>query len=202
MRSFVFVKKDDATKKATIKVDMVDNKFEIMTIMQYFHVVGTEFEKIFPWKEGSVVSMTEIREFCESWQGEYDCYLYGGQNVVTLGAPVYELTITATITGGDTAKATLKGTKSGAVSTSQEIEFTTAVAKKVPGIEGYSYSFELGEGVEWTSGTAPEAFVCDGDETVALALTIPGENDNTPADDNTPANDTPDTPADDNDQQG
>lgn len=33
MRDFVFVRKDDATKKATLRVDMVEDKVEKLTIM-------------------------------------------------------------------------------------------------------------------------------------------------------------------------
>lgn len=172
MRDLVFVKKDDATKKATLRVDMVENNFEELTIMWCSGVQGTEFEKIIPWKCGSVTSMTEVKKFCEQYQATYDCLLYGGSSVVTLGAPLHELTVTATITGADTAKATLKGTKTGAVSTTEEIQFTTAVAKKINGIEGYTYEWEVSGDVSWTSGSAPEAFVCTADADIALGLTV------------------------------
>lgn len=38
--------------------------------------------------------------------------------------------------------------------------------------EGYSYEFALDSDDSWTSGSAPAAIVCDGDETAALAITV------------------------------
>lgn len=171
MRDFVFVKKSDSTQKATLRVDMVDDKVEKLTVMWCNGVRGTEFEKIIPWKCGSVTSMTEIQKFCEQYQAEMDCYMYGGEQVVLLGAPVHKLTVTATITGASTAKATLKGTKEGAEPTSDKIEFNTGEAKEIQGIEGYNYAWEVSGNVSWTSG-APEAFVCTEDKEIALAITV------------------------------
>lgn len=171
MRDFVFVRKDDATKKATLRVDMVEDKVEKLTIMWCDGVRDTEFEKIIPWKCGTVTSMTEVQEFCEQYQAELDCYMYGGEQVVVMGAPTHKLTVTATITGAATAKATLKGTKDGAEPINDEIEFNTGVAKELQGIEGYNYTWEVADNVSWTS-SAPEAFTCTEDKTIALALTV------------------------------
>ena len=63
MRDFVIVSKDDATKKATLRVDMVEDKVEKLTIMWCDGVRDTEFEKIIPWKCGTVTSMTEAEEW-------------------------------------------------------------------------------------------------------------------------------------------
>lgn len=63
MRDFVIVNKEDTTKKATLRVDMVEDKTEKLTIMWCDGVRDTEFEKIIPWKCGTVTSMTEIEEW-------------------------------------------------------------------------------------------------------------------------------------------
>lgn len=47
----------------------------------------------------------------------------------------------------------------------------TGVAKELQGIEGYNYTWEVADNVSWTS-SAPEAFTCTEDKTIALALTV------------------------------
>ena len=44
MRDFVIVNKEDTTKKATLRVDMVEDKTEKLTIMWCDGVRDTEFE--------------------------------------------------------------------------------------------------------------------------------------------------------------
>ena len=70
MRDFVIVNKEDTTKKATLRVDMVEDKTEKLTIMWCDGVRDTEFEKIIPWKCGTVTSMTEIEEWATQYQSE------------------------------------------------------------------------------------------------------------------------------------
>lgn len=172
MRDFVFVNKEDNTKKATLRVDMVEDKIEKFTIMWCDGVRNTEFEKIIPWKCGSVVSMTEMEEWFGDYQSVLDGYIYGGEQVKVMGAPTHVLKVTATITNNSKVTATLKGTKEGAMPISDEIELTTGVEKEIQGIEGYSYTWEIPSPYTWTSG-APAAFVCTEDKTIALAITFP-----------------------------
>lgn len=172
MRDFVIINKDDTTKKATLRVDMVEDKIENLTIMWCDGVRDTEFEKIIPWKCGTVTSMTEIEEWAAEYQAEYDVYMYGGEQIKKMGAPTHKLTVTATIANNSTVTAILKGTKDGAISTSDEIALTTAVPKEIQGIEGYSYTWELPSPYTWTSG-APAAFVCTEDKEIALAISYP-----------------------------
>lgn len=172
MRDFVIVSKDDATKKATLRVDMVEDKVEKLTIMWCDGVRDTEFEKIIPWKCGTVTSMTEVEEWAAQYQSEYDVYMYGGEQVVVLGAPTHKLTVTATVTNNSKANVILKGTKEGALDVSSEIELTSGEAKEIQGIEGYNYTWELVSPYTWTSG-APAAFVCTEDKTIALAISYP-----------------------------
>ena len=108
MRDFVIVNKEDATKKATLRVDMVEDKIEKLTIMWCDGVRDTEFEKIIPWKCGTVTSMTEIEEWAAQYQSEYDVYMYGGEQVKKLGAETFKLTLTANITGGSTCEVNLE----------------------------------------------------------------------------------------------
>lgn len=65
MIDFLFVSKTDASKKATLRVDMVDGNIERFTVMWCDGVRGTEFEKNLPWKCGSVLSKTEITTWAE-----------------------------------------------------------------------------------------------------------------------------------------
>lgn len=172
MRDFVIVNKDDATKKATLRVDMVEDKIEKLTIMWCDGVRDAEFEKIIPWKCGTVTSMTEIEEWAAQYQSEYDVYMYGGEQVKLLGAPTHTLTVTATVTNNSKANVILKGEKEGALPLSEEIELTSGTPKEIQGIEGYSYTWELVSPYTWTSG-APAAFVCTEDKDIALAISYP-----------------------------
>lgn len=172
MRDFVIINKEDTTKKATLRVDMVEDKTEKLTIMWCDGVRDTEFEKIIPWKCGTVTSMTEIEEWATQYQSELDVYMYGGEQVQVLGAPTHKLTVTATVTNNSKANVILKGTKEGALPVSDEIELTSGEPKEIQGIEGYSYTWELVSPYTWTSG-APEAFVCTEDKDIALAISFP-----------------------------
>lgn len=172
MRDFVIVNKEDTTKKATLRVDMVEDKTEKLTIMWCDGVRDTEFEKIIPWKCGTVTSMTEIEEWATQYQSELDVYMYGGEQVQVLGAPTHKLTVTATVTNNSKANVILKGTKEGALPVSDEIELTSGELKEIQGIEGYSYTWELVSPYTWTS-VAPEAFVCTEDKDIALAISFP-----------------------------
>jgi len=171
MRDFVFVMKSDSTKKATLRTDIVEDKIEKFTVMWCEGVKNTEFESIIPWKCGSVISMTDLNKFAIEYQSVLDGYMYGSEQMKVLGAPTHKLTVTATVTGSSTATAILKGTKEGALPTSDIINFTTAVAKELVGIEGYSYTWELPTKTSWTT-SAPAAFVCTQDKTIALAVTV------------------------------
>lgn len=75
---FELVKKSDATKKCTVKVDMVDGSVENCTVMTVDNVKGTEFEKVLPWHQGSVTSMTEIKQWAEANVTDYTMYQYEG----------------------------------------------------------------------------------------------------------------------------
>ena len=112
MRDFVIVNKEDTTKKATLRVDMVEDKTEKLTIMWCDGVRDTEFEKIIPWKCGTVTSMTEIEEWATQYQSELDVYMYGGEQVQVLGAPTHKLTVTATVTNNSKANVILNERRS------------------------------------------------------------------------------------------
>lgn len=83
---FELVKKSDATKKCTIKVDMVDGSVENCTVMTVDNVKDTEFEKVLPWHQGSVISMTEVKQWAEANVTDYTMYQYDGDKEVVVVA--------------------------------------------------------------------------------------------------------------------
>lgn len=84
MIDFLFVSKTNASKKATLRVDMVDGNIERFTVMWCDGVRGTEFEKNLPWKCGSVLSKTEITAWAEDNKASYQVYEYAGEEVTLL----------------------------------------------------------------------------------------------------------------------
>lgn len=172
MRDFVFSLKESPNVKATLRTDIIDDSFELFTIMWWEGVENTNFEKIIPWKLGTVLTEKVIKERIKEFQPILSCVKYGEDAVKILGVEEHELTITPTITNGDEAF----------VIVVCENEFGHVFKKTVPLIdgetstveivEGFEYSFELsGEGDAWV--TEPDAFVCNGDKSVSLGIAIP-----------------------------
>lgn len=102
-----------------------------------------------------------------------------GDEAVTLAVsipidlPVHTLTITPTLTNASETSVMLIGTLAGHSSTNTPVNLEDGVDVDVDIYEGYSYEFALDSDDSWTSGSAPAAIVCDGDETAALAITTP-----------------------------
>lgn len=92
---------------------------------------------------------------------------------VPIDLPVHTLTITPTLTGGSSETSVmLIGTLADHSSTNTPVNLEDGVDVDVYIYEGYSYEFALDSDDSWTSGSAPAAIVCDGDETAALAITV------------------------------
>lgn len=160
MRDFVIVKKAD-NSKATLRVDIISDDFEKFTVMWMEGVRGTEFENVLPWHQGSVTSMTEIEEWAQENNDNYSVYEYGREQIVLVGATKATVTMT--------------GTYDNMPPISDTFEVENSVAKKVNGIEGYNYTFAIvSENASWTS-SAPEAFDCEEDKSVALGITVTEE---------------------------
>lgn len=170
MRDFVIVNKEDATKKATLRVDMVEDKIEKLTIMWCDGVRDTEFEKIIPWKCGTVTSMTEIEEWAAQYQSEYDVYMYGGEQVKKLGAETFKLTLTANITGGSTCEVNLEGTKDGASPIEDKVTLNNGEPKELEIISGWEYKLTLTSG-NLNSGD-PGTWTADADKIVTLGVSF------------------------------
>lgn len=172
MRDFVFVNKDDATEKCTLRADIVESGSEKFTVMWCEGVRGTNFEKILPWKCGSVLSMTEMKEWFEDYKTVLDGYIYGGEQVIKLGDGTHVLTVTATITGGMSVQVTLTATKDGEEPIEAEIPLERGVPKELQGIDGYTYAWTLPINARWV-GEAPAPFVCTEDKEIALTIDLP-----------------------------
>lgn len=80
MIDFIITKESDETKKAVIKIDMIDGNIEKCTVMYISGVKGTEFETVVPWRQGSVTSMTEIKQWAQENVTNYTMYEYEGNN--------------------------------------------------------------------------------------------------------------------------
>lgn len=63
-----------------IRCSAVDSKIENFTLMQFTGVRGTEFEKALPWKEGTVVSETEVWNWATDNQEKYKVERYEDNN--------------------------------------------------------------------------------------------------------------------------
>lgn len=173
MRDFVFVLKNDSTKKATLRVDIIEDEFKKFTIMWWEGVSGTIFEKYMPWKLGDVITEDEINDWLFKFQPVINGYKYGSDVVETLGAEEFELTITPTITNGDLASVIVSCTNEFDIGFKETVSLTDGSTSKIKIIKGYEYSFELAEeGDVWTT-TKPANITCDGDEAVAVAINIP-----------------------------
>lgn len=66
--------------QCTLRCSAVDSKVENFTLMQFRGVKGTEFEGLLPWKEGTVVSETEIWNWATDNQENYTVYRYDGND--------------------------------------------------------------------------------------------------------------------------
>lgn len=172
MRDFVFVMKSDEDKKATIRVDIIDDKSENFTIMWMDGVEGTVFEKYLPWKLGDVIDEDDVNDLFNQFQPVLTGVKYGEHTVKTLGVEEHELTITPAITNGDKTFIIVSCENEYGVAMKKTVPLTSGVPSIVEIVEGFEYSFELVGTDTWTLD-APEPFTCDGDEAVSLAITIP-----------------------------
>lgn len=114
----------------------------------------------------------------DSWDVEPETFTCDGDEAVSLGIvvpidlPVHTLTITPTLTDASETSVMLIGSLDGYSSTNTPVTLEDGVDVDVDIYEGYSYEFALDSDDSWTSGSAPAAIVCDGDETAALAITV------------------------------
>lgn len=70
-----------------LRCSAVDGEIENFTLMQFTGVKGTEFEGVLPWKEGMVISETEIWNWATDNQDKYTVHRYEDNNIppVVLG---------------------------------------------------------------------------------------------------------------------
>lgn len=171
MRDFIVYKKDDSSK-ALLRVDIINDEFDRFTVMYLEGVRGTKFEGILPWHQGSVLSRSDIETWAQQNSENYSVYEYGGDQIVLVGAKTHDIKITPTITGGNNVTIKMTGSYEGMPDITDVIDLENSVVKTVKGIEGYNYTFSIvTEKANWTS-SAPEAVKVDGDEEVAIQVTI------------------------------
>ena len=181
MRQFQFTKGEI---QATVKVDIIDAKTQLCTIMEIRGGKGNEFESIFPWKIGAVVYRQSILDWFANYAAVWTGYEYGGAEIVALNDSdaVKTLTITPDITGNTKATVRMHIKNSDGYEVGyKDIEITDEVDVEEDVMLGFKYSFTpISTGAAWTS-TAPSEITVDGDETVTLAITVSGaSNSNNP----------------------
>lgn len=176
MRDYVFVTKDEPIIKATLRTDIIEDGSERFTIMWLEGVQGTIFEKIMPFKPGTVTTKAEMEEWFETYQGLIDGYIYGGEQVILMGAETFDLTITPTITGATTCKLTLSGTKEGAEPIQDTVDVNTGVAKVLKIIDGFEYKITLPQSNAAITSGDPGTWTADADKAVALEITVTPPN--------------------------
>ena len=103
-----------------------------------------------------------------------------GDESVSIGITVpnpsakYKMTLSPTITGADSAKISVTGTKSGYANDVHASVDLAAADVQIDVMDGYSYAFAiLTENGAWTSGSAPDAVVIDkANASVDIAITV------------------------------
>lgn len=188
MRQFQFnYKYNDRDVQVFVHVDIIDDKFENFTVVD---IEGADnnsgFKGLFPWWEGSVISMNEFNEWFADFRGFFDSAVEFGDpdGPIVLGNEddVKTLTITPDITNGSTADMVISVyNPNGVFFRSETVELTDATDLEVDVLMGYTYSFSLTGEDEWTSGSAPTDIKVDGDETLAAAITVPAVTTAAPA---------------------
>ena len=172
MRDFIFVMKSDENKKATVRVDMIDDKSEKFTILWMESVSGTEFEKYLPWKLGDVTDEDEIEAVFLKLQPIMKCTKFGGSSIKTFGVEEYVLTITPSITNGDKTSVIVYCENSDGYIFEKVIEIEDGKTSEVEIIKGFDYLFKLTGDNTWTT-EAPDVITCEGDESVSIAISMP-----------------------------
>ena len=200
MREFQFTSKD-ATVQVSVLADIIDPKTEKFTIMDIRGEKGTMFVTHFPWHKGSVLDHKDIEAWYEKFRW---CYKGSEYNLnapevgsVEMGTEPFKLTITPTITNGDEAELVVNVfNPDGILADTFILALEDSKDKEVEAWAGYKYCFSLTEDESWTSGTAPDDIVVDGNETLAAAISLPApppEPDPDPSPD--PEDNNDDTPA-------
>lgn len=184
MRQFQFnFKIGDKVAQVSIAADIIDVKSEKFTLMDIQgDAADTEFQKMFPWWKGSVITYSELRTWFKKFRGFFDSVIeYGdASGAITWGdeADVKDLAITPTIVNGD--KATMNVNvynPDGVFLRTEVVKLTNGQSKTIAVLMGYIYNFSLPEGESWTSGSAPANIVVDGDETLAAGINVPNDSE-------------------------
>lgn len=183
MRDILFVKKDDDSK-CVFRTNQTSVDSEQITLMDCHGLKGTWFEHNIPFRCGSVVSMTDLRNFAND-HPELSVTMYGGQEVVVLSpGAVLDFSVKIWNYNGETENKNdrVSFTLLGVVPDTaedpepeilfeQEFEAKSGESFHVGLENGVMYGFVLTDqvGFSWSSGAAPEPFVCDG-ENVEMEL--------------------------------
>lgn len=180
MRDILFIKKDDGSK-CVFRTNQTSVDSEQITLMDCHGFRGTWFEHVIPFRCGSVVSMTDLRNFAKD-HSELSVTMYGGQEVVVL-SPGATLDFSVKIWNydgetenkNDKVSFTLLGVVPDTAQDpepeilfEQEFEAKSGESFHVGMEYGVMYGFILNSQVNFSWNT-PEPFVCDG-ENVEMEL--------------------------------
>lgn len=175
MRDFVFSLKESPNVKATLRTDIINDKFELFTIMWREGVQNTKFEKIIPWKLGTVLTEKAIKEHVKDFQPILKVEKYGeADGIRQIGVTEYTLTMTPIITGDATTADVIIRTsnKYGDVFDKKITLEKNGEDKTFAIVEGFTYDFYLVDAENsWT--VTPASVVCDGNKQIELKITTP-----------------------------
>lgn len=138
MKELVFIDKR-TQEKAVLKTDIMDGN-QRFTVMYMEGVKNTNFEKILPFNVGTVFDMQDLEKWFELQQGVLSGYIYGGEEIVSLGVEEFDLTINPTVTGEGSASVLVKGEKEGAENTVETVALENSTPKILKIIEGWKYT--------------------------------------------------------------
>lgn len=168
MKDLVFINRK-TQEKAVLKTDIIDGN-QRFTVMYMEGVRGTDFEKIIPFNIGSVLDMKGLQEWFGLQQGVLSGYVYGGEEIVALGAEEFDLTINPTVSGEGSASVIIKGEKEGAEDAVETVALENSTPKVVKIIGGWSYTItSANEGV--LSGDT-SGFTASEDKSINLTITF------------------------------
>lgn len=171
MKDLVFINKK-TQKKAILKTDIIDGN-ERFTVMYMDGVKDTDFEKILPFKIGTVFDMQDLKEWFELQQGVLSGYIYGGEEIVALGAEEFDLTINPTVTGEGSASVVIKGEKEGAEDTLETVALENSTPKVLKIIGGWKYTITSANDGVLSGDTS--SFTASGNKSVNLTITFSEE---------------------------
>lgn len=178
MRDILFIKKDDGSK-CVFRTNQTSVDSEQITLMDCHGLRGTWFEHVIPFRCGSVVSMTDLRNFANELKSEIKVIMCSGDESHELVSDFnlnLSVNLVEKVIGTSTTTIALIGEDSNDnVVSVNELSVHNGSELDIPIKSGVKYSFEIdSENYYWFGDSgetdAPDPFVCDGDVTMEITI--------------------------------